>query len=123
LLAVAIGGRVLSRRASRSVAVAGPVALATMMWANTQTRVGERLLFRGGLLAYACLGCVVVLAACQRGPVRALCSTALARGLGRVSYGVYVYHWPIFLWLSSARTGLPPFPLTLLRVAVTLALA
>ena len=123
LLAVMLSGRVLSRRASLSVAVAGPMALAAMAWANTQARVGDRILFRGGLLAYSCLGCVVLLAACEPGPIRALCSAAPLRELGRISYGVYVYHWPIFLWLTTARTGLAPFPLTLLRVALTLGLA
>jgi hypothetical protein len=81
------------------------------------------MLFRGGLFVYSCVGCVLLLAACQRGPVRTFCSTAPLRGLGRISYGVYVYHWPIFLWLTAARTGLGPLPLTLLRVSLTVGLA
>jgi peptidoglycan/LPS O-acetylase OafA/YrhL len=123
LLAVALSDRVLGRNPSRSVAVAGPVALAAMAWANAHARVGDRILFRGGLLAYACLGCVVVLAACEPGPIRSLLSTAPLRGLGRISYGVYVYHWPIFLLLTRERTGLAPLELTIARVASTLALA
>src|SRR6185436_18913746 len=86
-------------------------------------RVGDEILFRGGLLAYAVLGGVLLLAACQAGPVRALCSAAPLRGLGRISYGVYVYHWPIFLWLTAARTGLGPVPLTVTRLTITVALA
>ncbi len=40
-----------------------------------------------------------------------------------ISYGVYLYHWPIFLWLTPDRTGLAPAPLFAVRVAITLALA
>jgi hypothetical protein len=36
---------------------------------------------------------------------------------------VYLFHWPVFLWLSPERTDLDPWPLFVLRVAVTLALA
>jgi lysophospholipase L1-like esterase len=36
---------------------------------------------------------------------------------------VYVYHWPVFLWLSPARTGFGPLPLTLARLTATIALA
>ena len=51
LLAIALADRKLGRRTSRAVAMAGPVALAAMIWANTEARVGDRVLFRGGLLA------------------------------------------------------------------------
>jgi peptidoglycan/LPS O-acetylase OafA/YrhL len=123
LLAAALARRPLGLRASRAFAIAGPFALAALVWANVEARVGDRVLFRGGLLAYACAGCVLLLAACQPGPVRAFCSTPPLRGLGRISYGVYVYHWPIFLWLTAARTGLGPLSLTLLRVSLTVGLA
>ena len=43
--------------------------------------------------------------------------------LGLVSYGVYLWHWPIFVLLDEARTGLTGWPLFGLRVAVTLAVS
>ncbi len=123
VLAIALSGRKLNRSAARVFGIAGPFALLAMVWANAHARVGDRVLFRGGLLAYGCLGGLVLLAACVPGPVGKLCNLAPLRALGRVSYGVYVFHWPIFLWLSAARTGLSPVPLTTLRLAVTFSIA
>jgi peptidoglycan/LPS O-acetylase OafA/YrhL len=77
-------------------------------------------LYLGGLAGYGVLSTVLVAAAAAPGPVRSALSFPALRGLGLISYGVYLYHWPIFLWLSPARTELGPHQLFSLRLAATL---
>jgi peptidoglycan/LPS O-acetylase OafA/YrhL len=43
--------------------------------------------------------------------------------VGRISYGLYLWHWPVFLVLTEARTGLAGWTLFALRVAVTFVIA
>jgi hypothetical protein len=45
------------------------------------------------------------------------------RWIGRISYGLYLWHWPVYLTLTQQRTGLDGFWLLAVRIAVSVAFA
>lgn len=103
---------------------AGAAALVAMgaswIWIDLNTEA----LYVGGLAAYSLLSATVITAAVQpTGLVRRLFSLRAIRWVGKVSYGAYLFHWPIFLTLSPERTGLDPAALFALRLFATLTLA
>ena len=71
-------------------------------------------------------GALVVASVADRrhpGPVGRVLVLPPIPALGRISYGVYLYHWPIYLVLDHERTGLDGWALTAVRIAVTVAAA
>jgi peptidoglycan/LPS O-acetylase OafA/YrhL len=80
--------------------------------------------YRGGFLAIAVATGVVVLAAVQpEGWVRAALGVPVLVAVGRISYGLYLFHFPLYRWLNGSHTGLHGPALLGLRFAATFAVA
>ncbi len=83
------------------------------------------LYYHGGSLLFAVAVAGLIAAVMQ--PNR----TALRLGLaltplvwvGRISYGLYLWHWPVNVYLTEARTGWSATQLNVVRLAVTFAFA
>jgi peptidoglycan/LPS O-acetylase OafA/YrhL len=124
-LAVVLAGREPRHRRAAVVtaeAVGGLALLATIaLWATVP--ISEPAIYRGGFLLAASLAALVIVAVRQHGPVSWVLSRRLLCTVGVLSYSAYVLHWPVFLWLSPARTGWDPWPLFGVRLALTFALA
>jgi len=104
---------------------AGLVASAGVGFAMYRAVGTDSWVYRGGLLAVA-LGVAVVIGATVVSPggglARAL-SLAPLRYVGRISYGLYLWHWPLYLVINHAHTGLLGARLLGVRFAATFATA
>ena len=104
-------------------AIAAACGLA-FIWTTTSETDGWQ--YRGGFALAAVLVAVVIASVTlpgDTGPLGKLLSSAPLRAIGIISYGLYLWHWPVYVYLSEDRTGLDDTPLLLARVAVTFAAA
>ena len=104
-----------------AIQVLGLVAavLCTVAFATAHDR--ESWLYYGGLPAFAVATAFLVAAVAQPAstPLQSLLSLPPVRWIGQVSYGLYLWHWPIVVALSEARIGISGWQLAALRIAVT----
>ena len=114
------------RRAPLMLNAAGLAALAAVVWCFDNVSELDTGLYRGGYLLFALV--VAVLVAVIAHPASRVVSTVLGwaplRWIGARSYGIYLWHWPVYL-VTRPRLdiGLTTVPLLALRVAITVTLA
>ncbi|HLI75039.1 MAG TPA: acyltransferase family protein [Acidimicrobiales bacterium] len=114
-----------TRRVRLALSTAGVGALGFVVWAVHNLTNDSALLYRGGFFLVATATSVLV--AVNVFHPGALVARALSWApltyVGRISYGLYLYHWPIFLALDSQRSGLSGSTLLAARLGATFALA
>ena len=115
----------LSAAGRRVLVAAGGAGLAVIAWLAVTTTSGSPWLYDGGfaLVAVATAGVIACVSLVPSSPWALALSLRPVRYVGAISYGLYLWHWPIFVFLDNARTGLVGWPLFLVRVAVSFAVA
>jgi peptidoglycan/LPS O-acetylase OafA/YrhL len=126
LLAVVAPAITRNARAWRwPVTVLGGLGALFLLWALHSVSGQGNFLYEGGFLLVAGASAAVVLLVVV--VPRALMARFLGWGVlgyvGRISYGLYLYHYPIFLMIDSQHSGLSGSALLVVRLGVTLAAA
>ena len=79
--------------------------------------------YRGGSALFAGVVAVLIGGVVQPGPVSSVLSMRPLAWIGRISYGLYLWHWPIDVWLVPSRVHLGTTALNALRLGATFAAA
>jgi peptidoglycan/LPS O-acetylase OafA/YrhL/lysophospholipase L1-like esterase len=127
LLALLGPGRAwVATRARRvTVLLAGVAGAAFTAWAWTHVDGRGSFYYEGGspLAALAVAGIIASAVSAPKIGVSRVLAIRPLRAVGLISYGLYLWHWPVFLVVNNAHTGLSGPALLTARFAATFAIA
>ncbi len=112
-------------RPATLVAAGGCAGLAALLWMFHSVSGSGPFLYRGGFLLVAASTVAVIAIATYRPghPLTRVLASGPARYIGRISYGLYLYHYPLYLIIDPRRLGISGTALLAVRMAATFALA
>jgi peptidoglycan/LPS O-acetylase OafA/YrhL len=119
VLAAALVGRTVPA-AARHLALPCLAAIATLCVITPSTGGWT---YGGGLPLFSLLTVGLVLGLQVPGGTNRALSLRPVTWVGQISYGLYLYHWPVVVLLDDVRTGLDGPRLAALRLAVTVLVA
>ena len=113
----------LSTAVQKIVATLGVVAFVAFVYIATNAHTSDAWLYQGGLSGFSLISSVLIIAVLVPGPLRLLMSSRPMVAIGRITYSLYLFHWPVFVVLNKDRMGFDGVALSLTRIAVTVLLA
>ncbi len=108
---------------SARLAVLAPVALVALAVTCVLFPEGSGPAYEGALPLVAALSAALIVGLQTAGPVRSALSVAPLVFLGKISYGVYLYHWPVFVLIDRENLTWPVGATLLLKCSITLAIS
>ena len=117
--------RHLSWLAAALVTILGLASLGGVIYIFGTVGEYSPLLYHGGFFVLAALVCILVFAATHPGaPFGRMLGTQPWRYIGQRSYGLYLWHWPIFMLLRPGiDTPLDGYANVAVQLAITFAVA
>jgi len=101
----------------------GIVALGAYIYIATHAHTSDNWLYQGGLSAFSLISCLLIVSVLVPGPIRKLMSSRPMVAVGKITYSLYLFHWPVFVVLNQDRMGFDGVALSLVRIGVTFAFA
>ena len=109
---------------ARGMGVVGLAGLALLSLWMVRSSEFSAFLYQGGFLLVALTTAVVIVAAVLPGGwLGRVLAVGPLRWMGLRSYGIYLWHWPVFMLMRPSDVGLDGADLLGLRLVVVLALA
>jgi len=109
-------------RTRRSRGLPGVVALAALPVAMATAHLHSELVERFGLVLVELAVVVVIHDVVSGGPTSRMLARRPLVTLGQVSYGAYLWHWPVYLAVNAGEVDVGATGLLAVRLAITAAL-
>jgi peptidoglycan/LPS O-acetylase OafA/YrhL len=123
LAGAALAAVVMRRPIPARGSILAPICLTAIVVLAVVTPSGHGWAYEGGLPLFALLTVGLIVGLQPAGAVRGALSQRPVVWVGRISYELYLFHWPIFLLVTEERTGLHGGALALTRVGLTVAVS